>query len=102
VIRHTLCFPHVRPLPSPKGREFGRLQEESLLVDRERLRGKVRADLEKKSRGAHDMATLLRALGIPVEGGLRPSPQQVGSAASYGLTISLWSWRLSGRVQTGP
>lgn len=70
---------------------FGRLQEESLLADRERLRGKVRADLEKKSRGAHDMATLLRALGIPVEGGLRPSPQQVGSTASYGLAITLWS-----------
>ena len=44
---------------------------------KDQIRGKVQADLERLASGCRDMATLLRLLHIPVEGGLSPTPQQV-------------------------
>jgi hypothetical protein len=44
---------------------------------KEQLRGQVQKRLESLAYGCSDMATLLRRLGIAVEGGTYPSPQEV-------------------------
>eukprot|EP01018_Ginkgo_biloba_P017107 Gb_26626 [translate_table: standard] len=43
---------------------------------KEQVRGQVRAELERMASNCKDMASLLRQLGIPVEGGAIPSSQQ--------------------------
>lgn len=44
---------------------------------KEQVRGQVQNELERLASGCTDMATLLRRLQIPVEGGPYPSPKQV-------------------------
>jgi hypothetical protein len=63
---------------------FGLLeQEERNMGLKDQIRGKVQANLERLASGCRDMATLLRLLHIPVEGGLSPSVQQ----ASYPMNM---------------
>jgi hypothetical protein len=52
---------------------------------KEQLRGQVQKRLESLAYGCSDMATLLRRLGIAVEGGTYPSPQEVNSAYKKAL-----------------
>lgn len=44
---------------------------------KEQIRGEIQANLERLALGCRDLASLLRRLQIPVEGGIFPSPQQV-------------------------
>lgn len=44
---------------------------------KEQIRGEIQANLERLALGCRDLASLLRRLQIPVEGGVFPSPQQV-------------------------
>ncbi|GBG75135.1 hypothetical protein CBR_g19648 [Chara braunii] len=60
-------------------------QEQHSLGQKEQIRGMIRANLERKVVGCVDMVSLLRVLGIQVEGGLRPSPEQVSSAYKKAL-----------------
>lgn len=53
------------------------LQEEVKLGLKDELRGQIRGRLESLAKGCPDMATLLRRLNVPVEGGLSPTPNQV-------------------------
>jgi len=52
---------------------------------KDQLRGKVRAKLEQVASQCKDMASLLRHLGIPVEGGAFPFSQQVNAAYKQAL-----------------
>ncbi len=65
---------------------------------KEQLRGQVQKRLESLAYGCSDMATLLRRLGIAVEGGTYPSPQEVILCSliviiqsSYELLFSVFS-----------
>ncbi|KAG0562978.1 hypothetical protein KC19_9G186600 [Ceratodon purpureus] len=60
-------------------------KEERNMGLKDQIRGKVQADLERLASGCRDMATLLRLLHIPVEGGLSPSLQQVNAAYKKAL-----------------
>ncbi|KAH9329416.1 hypothetical protein KI387_001524, partial [Taxus chinensis] len=51
-------------------------KEEQTMDLKEQLRDQVRARLEEVASRCKDMASLLRCLGVPVEGGSLPSPQQ--------------------------
>lgn len=51
-------------------------QEERNMGLKNQIRSKVQAELERLASGCRDMATLLRLLQIPVEGGVCPSSQQ--------------------------
>lgn len=52
-------------------------QEERTMDMKEQIRGEIQANLERLALGCRDLASLLRRLQIPVEGGVFPSPQQV-------------------------
>lgn len=58
-------------------RSDSRVQEERNSDIRDQLRGQVRAELERVAVTCKDFATLLRQLGVPVEGGTHPSEKQV-------------------------
>jgi len=51
------------------------------------IRSKVQAELERLASGCRDMATLLRLLQIPVEGGVCPSNQQVKYLSSMNCIV---------------
>jgi hypothetical protein len=53
------------------------LQNEEALNLKEELRSEVMKDLERIEKMHTDMASILRGLGILVEGGLFPTPNQV-------------------------
>ncbi|KAJ7525609.1 hypothetical protein O6H91_17G058600 [Diphasiastrum complanatum] len=61
-------------------RESQQMEKRNLGL-KEQLRGQVRAELERKSLGCIDMASLLRRLGISVDGGAFPTPEQVVNSA---------------------
>ncbi|GLJ45649.1 hypothetical protein SUGI_0960870 [Cryptomeria japonica] len=65
-------------------RETQKKDEETMDL-KEKLRGKVRAQLEQVASQSKDMASLLRNLGIPVDGRACPSPQQVNAAYKQAL-----------------
>jgi ATPase subunit of ABC transporter with duplicated ATPase domains len=60
-------------------------KEERNMGFKNQIRSKVQAELERVASGCRDMATLLRTLQIPVEGGLYPSNQQVSAAYKKAL-----------------
>lgn len=55
-------------------------KEEQNLGYKEEVRGRIRSDLERVAATCVDMATLLRRLGIQVEGGAFPTTKQVNAA----------------------
>ncbi|CAM6098295.1 unnamed protein product [Calypogeia fissa] len=59
--------------------------EERQMDLRDQLRGQVRTELERVAANCLDFATLLRKLGVPVEGGSQPSTQQVNAAYKKAL-----------------
>lgn len=65
-------------------RENQKKDEETMEL-KDQLRGQVRAELEQVTSQCKDMASLLRHLGIPVEGGAFPFPQQVNAAYKQAL-----------------
>eukprot|EP00898_Chlorokybus_atmophyticus_P005011 jgi/Chlat1/5510/Chrsp360S05338 len=52
---------------------------------RERIRSSVLADLKRRTERCYDLAGVLRALGIPVEGGPLPTKQQLQSGFKKAL-----------------
>lgn len=60
-------------------------KEEQNLGYKEQVRGRVRAELERVATTCKDMATLLRRLGVPVDGGILPTTQQVNAAYKKAL-----------------
>ncbi|CAM6122757.1 unnamed protein product [Calypogeia fissa] len=60
-------------------------KEERQMDLRDQLRGQVRTELERVAANCLDFATLLRKLGVPVEGGSQPSTQQVNAAYKKAL-----------------
>lgn len=60
-------------------------KEEQNLGYKEQVRGQVRAELEGVAATCKDMATLLRRLGVPVDGGILPTTQQVSAAYKKAL-----------------
>lgn len=65
-------------------RENQKKDEETMHL-KDQLRGQVRAELEQVASQCKDMASLLRHLGIPVEGGDFPLSQQVNAAYKQAL-----------------
>lgn len=65
-------------------RENQKKDEETMHL-KDQLRGQVRAELEQVASQCKDMASLLRHLGIPVEGGAFPLSQQVNAAYKQAL-----------------
>uniref|UniRef100_A0A7N0TUI3 J domain-containing protein n=1 Tax=Kalanchoe fedtschenkoi TaxID=63787 RepID=A0A7N0TUI3_KALFE len=55
-------------------------QDEANLNLKEQLRSEIIKELKVLEMRCFDMASLLRSLGVPVEGGMHPSPQQVHAA----------------------
>ncbi|XP_057863403.1 uncharacterized protein LOC131071521 isoform X1 [Cryptomeria japonica] len=60
-------------------------KEEQTMDQKEQLRDQVRSRLDEIASTCKDMASLLRSLGIPVEGGSLPSSQQVNAAYKKAL-----------------
>lgn len=60
-------------------------KEERTMDIKEQIRGEIQANLERLALGCRDLASLLRRLQIPVEGGIFPSPQQVNAAYKKAL-----------------
>eukprot|EP00249_Psilotum_nudum_P023256 c28806_g1_i1 orf=422-2413(-) len=60
-------------------------KEEQNLDFKEQVRGRVREELERLAATCIDMATLLRRLGVEVDGGAFPSVQQVNAAYKRAL-----------------
>lgn len=65
-------------------RESQKKDEETINL-KERLRAEVRKELEKMELRYRDMASLLRGLGIHVEGGPYPMPREVNAAYKQAL-----------------
>ncbi|KAA8532858.1 hypothetical protein F0562_033025 [Nyssa sinensis] len=65
-------------------RETQKKDEENMNL-KEQLRAEVRKELIKLEVSCHDMASLLRGLGIHVSGGLHPLPQEVRAAYKRAL-----------------
>lgn len=61
------------------------LKEEQTLDLKEQLRGQIHSKLERLGATCRDMATLLRHLGISVDGGAFPTTQQVNAAYKRAL-----------------
>lgn len=60
-------------------------KEEQTMDLKEQFRGEITSELEEIASNCKDMASLLRRLGIPVEGGSFPSSQQVNAAYKQAL-----------------
>lgn len=60
-------------------------KEERNLGYKEQVRGRIRSELEDVAAACKDMASLLRNLGVEVDGGVFPSIQQVNAAYKRAL-----------------
>ncbi|XVF85761.1 hypothetical protein PTKIN_Ptkin17bG0143100 [Pterospermum kingtungense] len=65
-------------------REIQKKDEENMSL-KEQLRIEIRKELSKLELSCIDMASLLRSLGIPVAGGLRPMPNEINAAYKRAL-----------------
>eukprot|EP00268_Persea_americana_P037438 TRINITY_DN37058_c0_g1_i2.p1 TRINITY_DN37058_c0_g1~~TRINITY_DN37058_c0_g1_i2.p1 ORF type:complete len:170 (-),score=38.26 TRINITY_DN37058_c0_g1_i2:586-1095(-) len=65
-------------------RETQKKDEETINL-KEKFRAEIREELENIELRYRDMASLLRALGVPVGGGLYPTPREINAAYKQAL-----------------
>lgn len=83
-----VCLRCVSPNQEDK---FYAFQDEENMNLKERLRAEVRKELHKLEVTCSDMASLLRGLGILVNGGLHPLSQEVSTLSFSVLHPELFS-----------